>query len=143
MGRWTYYAPLWLGVLVILSLNDAIRAALKSYEPAQQWLVVIAAALAGGLHCQALLIGSQGAFAQVLPVPRGKSIRGTPAVVAGWLLIFWFVLSIVTLLLALEQIYAGVLVVGITAAAALLSSLATYAWSLPAAVADFRADRLG
>lgn len=142
MGRWTYYAPLWLGILVILSLNDAIRGAMSTLEPWQQWAIVFGGAVAGGLHCQVLMIGSQGAFAQVLPVPGGKSIRGTPAAAAGWLLIGWFVLGIATLLLLLEAISAAAIVAAALSGTVLLSAGAIYAWNLPAAVADFREERL-
>jgi hypothetical protein len=141
LGRWTYYAPLWLGVLVILSLNDAIRGSLGAYEPWQQWAIVFCGAIAGGLHCQMLMLGSQGAFAQVLPAPGGRSIRGTPAVAAGWLLVAWFVLGIATLLLLLEGVSSAALVAGALTGAALLAAAAIYAWNLPAAVVDFRADR--
>lgn len=141
MGRWTYYAPLWLGILVILSLNDAIRRSLSTLEPWQQWVIVFCGAIAGGLHCQLLMLGSQGAFAQVLPVPGGRSIRGTPAVAAGWLLIAWFVLGIATLLLLLEGVSSAALVAAALSGAALLAAAAIYAWNLPAAVVDFGAER--
>jgi hypothetical protein len=136
MGRWTYYSPLAVGILLVLALNDTIRGAL-TLPDWQEWLIVAAVAVAAGVQCQVLMIGAQGAFAQVLPVPWGKSIRGGAAVLAGWLLIAWFVLSAVTALLSLESVTTAALVVGGLSLAALVGAGLTYVWSIPAAVADF------
>lgn len=142
MGRWTYYSPLWIGALLIFSLNDAIRRGVAAYPDWQQWLIVVGAAIAGGLHCQILMLGTQGAFAQVLPVPGGRSIRGPAATMAGWLLALWFVLGIATVLLLMEGITTAAITVGSVTAATLIGAVLIYVWNLPAAVEDFRARRL-
>lgn len=136
MGRWTYYSPFAIGILLVLALNDTIRNAM-TLPDWEEWLIVAGVALAAGVQCQVLMIGAQGAFAQVLPVPWGKSIRGGAAVLAGWLLIAWFVLSAVTALLSVESITQAALIVGGLSLAALIGAGLTYVWSIPAAVADF------
>ncbi len=137
MGRWTYYSPLWLGVLLMLALNEALRGFVPSWTPEAQWLLVAGVAVAVGVQFQVLMIGAQGAFAQVLPVPRGRSIRGGAAVLGGWLLIAWFVLSAVTCLLGHESVTTAATTLGAVSLAALGGAVAVYVWSLPAAVADF------
>lgn len=137
MGRWTYYSPIALGALLVLVMNDSLRAALPTLEPWVRWLVVAGVALVVGLQSQVLMIGAQGAFAQVLPVPWGKSIRGGGAVTAGWLLILWVALSGVTVLLATEAVTRAALVLGIASVAALAVALVVYVWNIPAAVPDF------
>lgn len=137
MGRWTYYSPIALGALLVIVMNDSLRAALPSLEPWTHWLVVVGVALAAGLQSQVLMIGAQGAFAQVLPVPWGKSIRGGGAATAGWLLILWVVLSGVTVLLAAEAVTRAAMVLGVASLAALAAALVVYVWNIPAAVADF------
>ena len=136
MGRWTYYSPLVLGTLLVVAMNESLRATLTLPDWAE-WLIVAGVAAAVGIQCQILMIGAQGAFAQVLPVPFGKSIRGGAATLAGWLLIAWVVLSAVTVLLGFEAVTQAAVVVGILSLAALASMVVVYVWSLPAAVADF------
>lgn len=136
MGRWTYYSPLWLGALLVLALNEAVRAT-TTLPDWQEWLIVVGLAIVTGLQCQVLMIGAQGAFAQVLPVPWGKSIRGGGAALAGWLLMAWFVLSAVTGLLSFEQVTMAALVLGALSLAALAGALVIYVWNIPAALSDF------
>jgi hypothetical protein len=136
MGRWTYYSPLVLGILLVVAMNESLRATLTLPDWAE-WLIVAGVAAAVGIQCQILMIGAQGAFAQVLPVPFGKSVRGGAATLAGWLLIAWVVLSAVTVLLGFEAVTQAAVVVGIVSLAALASMVVVYVWSLPAAVADF------
>ncbi len=138
MGRFGYYSPLWAGALLVVLLNDTLRAALPTaWSDGVRWLAVVGAALAAGIQSQVLMFGAQGAFAQVLPVPFGKSIRGGGAVAAGWLLIAWVVLSAVTVLLGVEEVTQAAVVLGLLSLLALAAAIAVYAWNLPAAVADF------
>jgi hypothetical protein len=139
MGRWTYYSPLVLGTLLVLAMSESLRAVLTMSDWAE-WLIVAGVAVAVGIQCQVLMIGAQGAFAQVLPVPVGKSIRGGAAAMGGWLLIMWVVLSAVTVLLGFEAVTQAAVVVGIVSLAALAGMIVVYVWSLPAAVADFREE---
>lgn len=137
MGRWAYYSPLWLGALLVLAMNDSLRAQLPKAEPWVQWLAVAGAAVLFGVQCQVLMIGVQGAFAQVLPVPRGKSIRGGAAVAGGWLLIGWFALSAVTGLLGYEEVTTAARVLGLLSLTSLVGAVIIYVWNIPAAVPDF------
>ncbi|MBK9127630.1 MAG: hypothetical protein IPM13_07490 [Phycisphaerales bacterium] len=143
MGRWSYYSPLLIGALLVLSLADQVRQQIAPAGGPLGWLAVWAAAVAFGVHCQVLMVGAQGAFAQVLPVPRGRSIRGSAAAAAGWLLIAWCVLAMATLLLGMEAVTPAAWTVGIAALAALLGAGLVYAWNIPAAVEDFGAERPG
>jgi hypothetical protein len=141
VGPWAYYSPLWLGALLVLALNDALRASLPPMAPWARWLIVVGAAVLVGLQSQVLMIGAQGAFSQVLPVPRGRSIRGGAAAAGGWLLIAWVVLSAVTVLLAWEGVALGDWVMGVLSLAALGGAIGIYIWNLPTAVTDFKAER--
>lgn len=143
MNRWTYYSPLVFGALVVLALNEPLRASMQGWQGGLQWTLITIMAAVFGVQCQVLMVGAQGAFAQVLPVTGGRSIRGGGAVVAGWLLIAWFWLALVAALLLAERVNLAGLVVGGSALATLGGALIVYAWNVPAAVQDFSADRLG
>ncbi len=137
MGRWAYYSPLWLGPLLVLAMNEILRAKIAFLEPRLQWLLIILVAILFGLKCQVLMIGAQGAFAQVLPVPWGKSIRGGAAMLGGWLLIVWFTLSVVAGLLHYENMSAVALILGLLSLATLGGAIVVYVWNIPAAIPDF------
>lgn len=141
MGRWTYYSPLLLGAFLVIAMNDALRKLMPAWTVQLQWLVVIGIAILVGLHTQVLMVGAQGAFAQVLPVPGGRSIRGGSAMLSGWLLIAWCGLSAVTVLLGYEAISTAAQILGFLSLAALAGALGVYFWALPTAVADFREQR--
>jgi hypothetical protein len=143
MGRWAYYSPLFVGIMLVVLVNDALRTALPTLAAGWQWLIVAGAALAVGIQCQVLMVGVQGAFAQVLPVPRGRSIRGPGAVIGGWLLVLWVGLAGAAALLQYGGVGPAALVVGVAALAALLAAGLVYVWSLPAAMADFGSERNG
>ncbi len=137
MGRWAYFAPLWFGPLLVLGLNDAIRQTVPKWEQSAQWLLVAAIAAAAAVQGQVLMVGAQGAFAQVLPVPVGRSIRGGAAVAAGWGLVGWVVLTVVTAILSYEGVTLAAMVIGAIGLAMLLAAGVVYAWNLPTAVRDF------
>jgi hypothetical protein len=141
MERWTYYSPLWLGALLVLALNDALRSALPVMAPWASWLIVAGVAVLAGVQCQVLMVGAQGAFAQVLPVPRGRSIRGGAAAAGGWLLMAWVLLSGVTVLLGCERVTEAAVIVGVLSLAVLGGAAVIYAWHIPAAMADFGDER--
>jgi hypothetical protein len=138
MGPWSYYSPLWLAALVVLALNDSIRGAMARPDW-QEWLVVSGVAVAAAAQAQLAMFGAQGVFAQVLPVPIGKSIRGGAAVLSGALLLGWVLLSCAAILLGYEEVGLPARIVGVAALAALAGALVVYIWALPTAVADFRA----
>ena len=143
MGRWTYYSPLGLGFLLVRVLNAPIRASLATRGAGVQWSVVFGAAILVALHCQVLMIGAQGAFAQTLPVPRDRTIRGRSAAQAGWLLITWVTCSSVTALLASQEVTTAAIAIGVISLAALAGALILYVWSLPTADDEFREERHG
>lgn len=141
MGRWTYYSPLWLGPLLVLALNDSIRAQWPGAEMWAQWSLVALTAVSSALACQLLMIGAQGAFAQVVPVPWGRSIRGGPAMLVGWLLIASITLGATSAMFSLEGTTTLTIALGVISLAALLTAGAAYAWNIPAAVTDFTRER--
>lgn len=143
MGRWTYYSPLLLGAFLVLAMYDALRDLMPAWSPQLQWATIIGIAIVAGLHTQVLMVGAQGAFAQVLPVPGGRSIRGGAAVAAGWLLIAWCGLSAVTVLLGYEAISRAAQILGALSLATLVGALGVYFWSLPTADDEFREQRRG
>lgn len=156
MGRWTYYAPFYLGALVTVIVAWNYRASLpewmaRSYGvfwpasgAAAFWPMVIALGLLVGLHLQLGLIGLQGAFAQVLPVPGGRSIRGGGAVLGGVLILAWWVLAGIALLLRLERdMQTSSWIFALAGLAALLAAAGTYAWHWPAAIRDFAEEHIG
>ena len=141
MTAWTYYSPLWLGALLVLALNDTLRAVLPPMEPWKTWLAVAGVAIAVAVQAQVLMIGTQGAFAQVLPVPIGRSIRGGAAAGAGWLLIAWVVASAITVLLGHEAVTRAAVVLGAVSLIALGGAAVIYVWNIPAAQPDFLSRR--
>jgi hypothetical protein len=141
MGRGAYYSPILIGFALALLSKDAYAAVLPAEPPWRFWLLASLIALATGCVCQLAMVGSQGAFAQVLPGPGGRSIRGGGAVLGGWLLLLTIALGGATALLAAQpEMTRGViwLGVGITAAAAIATSI-TYVWCWPVAQRDFDA----
>ena len=83
------------------------------------------------------MVGVQGIFAQVLPVPRGRSIRGGGAVLGGTFLLAWAASSTVAVLLRSEEMRTAPLVIGIVSLVCLAGFLITYVWCWPVAVRDF------
>ena len=139
MGPWTYYSPLWVGAGFVVLLNDALRRLVPLWPAWGQWLLVAAAAVGTGVLCQLVLIGAQGAFAQVLPAPGGRSVRGRTAAVTGWLILAWCAGQAflgLTLISGDLRAYAGAI-----SGALLVAAAVSYLWSLPEAVEDFRSDR--
>jgi hypothetical protein len=141
MGRWTYYSPLFIGAILAALLLTTYREFLPALPGWQYWTLLVLVACGAGLACQLLMLGAQGAFAQVLPATRGRSVRGGGAMLAGWLLMLGEVLAIVALLLTVEGVRVAAIIFGSLALLTLLSALATYLWMWPTAVRDFADDR--
>jgi hypothetical protein len=87
------------------------------------------------------MFGAQGAFAQVLPVPRGRTIRGRGAVVGGALLLAFFVLGVVGVFFAMNGLFLTATVFVSLSVLSLLGFGAVYFWMIPAAVRDFDQGR--
>jgi MFS family permease len=151
MGRFTYYSPSVVGFVLALLSRDLYKQSLPIEDSWQHWVALLLVAVAAGLLAQFLMVGVQGLFAQVLPVPGGRSIRGRAAVTAGGFSLAGVALGIVAAMLAAERGDDGVgtllgwVTVGVTilAGAALMLAAAVYVWNWPAAERDFAADRRG
>lgn len=141
MNAWSYYAPLWLGTLIAALVMSLGWNTLWDRPGWQVALLLLSIAPAVGLICQVQMIGAQGAFAQVLPVPGGRSVRGPGAVLAGVLLLAAVNGGLIGGLFVAEGAATQATWMGIFSGAALVASFVGYAWSLPAAMRDFAEDR--
>lgn len=137
MGRSTYYAPLYVGLIVGLLGRDIYGGSIAPEPPWLHWLAVIGISLGFGIACQLAFVGAQGLLAQVLPVPGGRSIRGLGARTAGSTLLFGIAGVAVTLLLVSEAVTLAATISGGVTATLLVTAVIVYFWSLPGAVADF------
>jgi hypothetical protein len=137
MGFLTYYSPFGIGLLVTLVLHETVLAHGPALPGWAAWPFVVGVGVGVGLLCQLMMFGVQGAFAQVLPVPGGRSIRGRGAVVGGLLLIGCVVLAVVAVLLRSEELGTAAQVVAILSLVAGVGALLTYIWCWPMAVRDF------
>ena len=100
-------------------------------------LMIAGIALGAGLVCQLVLLGTQGAFAQVLPVPGGRSIRGPAAVFTGAALLFALGCGGAAAVLGLEQVGLFASLLTVVSGLLALTAIATYVWCWPAALRDF------
>lgn len=137
MGFWTYYSPLGLGLLLTLVLHQTVWAHAPVLPGWAKWPFVSGIGVGVGLLCQLMLIGVQGVFAQVLPVPVGRSIRGRGAMVGGGLIIGCVVLGAVAGLLRAEELSRAALVIGALGLLSGAGAVITYVWCWPVAVRDF------
>ena len=140
MGRFSYFSPFLLGVIGVLILHGPISESWPAMAAGLRWTLIGLAALGVGLACQTLMVGAQGAFAQVLPVPGGRSIRGRGAVVGGVLIIAAVGLCAVAGLLRSEGVSTGAIVVGAAGVLCGIGAVIAYAWGWPTAVRDFADD---
>lgn len=141
MSFWAYYLPLGIGLVVTLVLHETVWAHASGLPEWAEWPLVMGVGLVVGLLCQLMLVGVQGAFAQVLPVPRGRSIRGRGAVTGGLLIVGCVALGAVAGLLQSEELARAAQVVGALSLAAGIGAVIAYLWCWPMAVRDF--DRRG
>lgn len=140
MGRATYYSPFMLGVAVTLSLHSVIRGGMPPDWGDWSWVALGGVSLGVGTLCQLLMIGAQGLFAQVIPVPAGRSIRGPGAKACGAAVLLCGVLAAATALLRSEQMSTPMWVaLGLSVASGAVALL-TYIWCWPTAVRDFATD---
>jgi hypothetical protein len=137
MSFWAYYSPLGVGVLLTLMLHESVWGHAPLLPMWAHWPFVLSVGLGVGILCQLMLIGVQGAFAQVLPVPVGRSIRGQAAVVGGCLIIGCVVLAAVAGLLQSEGLATAALAVAALSLASVAGAVITYVWCWPTAARDF------
>ncbi len=137
VGRWTYYSPALLGTAVAALLCASYNEYLPALVDWQYGMLIVGICLATGLGCQLLMVAAQGAFAQVLPVPGGRSIRGGGAMLSGWLLLIGTALGFAAILLALEEFERAAWIAGGIGLAALAAAIVGYVWNWPTAQVDF------
>jgi hypothetical protein len=141
MGRWTYYSPLLVGTIVGFVLFATYRE-FVAWHGWALWAGGVGLALLAGLGCQLVMFGTQGAFAQVLPAPSGRSIRGRGAVVTGGLVLAAFGLGLVSAVLHGEEgLLAWYRVAGGLGLASFIAAIVAYLWSVPTAARDFGNER--
>ncbi|RMF72009.1 MAG: hypothetical protein D6744_17260 [Planctomycetota bacterium] len=142
MGRFTYYTPALIGALLVLGQANLLfeQPRVAALSESARWAVLVAACVANALLFQLLMVGAQGAFAQVLPVPKGRSIRGRAAVVTGALIIGSVALAMIAGLLQFEAIQPAATWVWSASAACAIAAIVLYGWQAPLAPRDF-ADR--
>ncbi len=137
MGFWTYYLPFGIGLLITLVLHETVWGHAPVMPEWAEWPFVAGVGVGVGLICQLMMIGVQGAFAQVLPVPRGRSIRGSGAVVVGVCLIGGVAFAVVAVLLRSDEMPVAPLVLAIISLLCLAGAIVTYLWCWPVAPRDF------
>lgn len=137
MGPWTYYSPLWLGTIIAGVVGYNALDQLPPMAAWLLWLVFVVGCVLVGVQCQLVMIGAQGVFAQVLPVPRGRSIRGRGAIAGGGFLLGWVAFGVVSGVLLLEELRVVPLVLAGVSLVCLAGAVVTYAWCWPFAVRDF------
>jgi len=144
MSKLTYYFPFLIG-LVLGPIVTYFRTAEWWAASSDGWRLAMAPylLLAAGLWAvslQLLMIGLQGVFAGVVPVYRGRSIRGTQAVVIGLLILIWEIAPLVGgLFILVFKIWSVALIwsLVIVSIVGLAGFIGTYLWCLPNAVRDF------
>ena len=141
MGRWSYYSPAMLGVVLAVITFFTYQELLPSWPAWQSGMVLVAASVGGGLVCQLAMVAAQGAFAQVLPVPGGRSIRGAGAAASGWLLLLALVVGLAAALLVVEHVRVATVIVAGLAGALASAAVVIYIWNWPTAIRDFRDER--
>lgn len=137
MGRMTYYAPLLIGFLFGAATANLAFPELDAASRWWFWTGVVLMGLQVGVVCQTAMIGAQGVWAQVLPVPGGRSIRGQIAVFSGTCLLASMVTGVASGLLLLEDMTTPALIVGVLHWALLLTAIGGYIWGWPLARRDF------
>jgi hypothetical protein len=141
MGPLTYFAPFVFALLGTVLAGFSLPDLFPQRVPWMFWTALVVTSLANAVLAQFLMIGAQGAFAQVMPVPWGRSIRGSGALLAGVLIILAVVSFVAAGILRLEELGGPALVALIIGGAATLWAIIIYVWNLPIAVRDFGATR--
>lgn len=141
MGPFAYYSPFILGCIFALVMGDSLHDTFPTVTGLAWHGLRAASALVTGLLFQFILFGLQGVYAQVLPVPFGRSIRGGAAVATGGLSLLCAISFVATALLLSEGMLIGFLIAIIVGVASIIVAGLIYVWNLPAALRDFADDR--
>lgn len=142
MGRFTYYSPALIGAAITATFAKTLTDSAPAMFRDMPWLWVTIYAVVVGILFQILMVASQGVFAQVLPVPGGRSIRGRAAVAGGTLLDLGIGALAVAAFLHGEGLRLAAMILAIVSGAALIAFGGLYFWSMPLAVRDFADDPL-
>jgi hypothetical protein len=88
MTKWQYWSPLIIGAVIgeIYGLQVFGKSGASPFMAIG--VLPFLCALGWAISLQLAMIGAQGLFAAVLPVPFGKSIRGPRCRVVGFLVLF-------------------------------------------------------
>lgn len=134
MSAFAYYSPLWVGAALAVAIFSAVY---DTLAPSHRLWVGLLGCPAAGIACQLALIGFQGSFAQVLPVPGGKSIRGRGAMLCGALILLGMGFALAAFLVGYDGLAGVASVATILAGGSLAAALGAYFWCVPAAITDF------
>lgn len=137
MGRGTYYSPLWVGTLVAAVAYYSNWEQIPIASPRSRLAVGALVCPLVGLLCQLAFLGVQGVSARVLPVPWGRSARGRPAAVTGWLVLATLTAGVVAAMFAWEGQTRPAVACGLISAALAAAALIAYLWCWPVATRDF------
>ncbi|MBN1510751.1 MAG: hypothetical protein JXB13_01940 [Phycisphaerae bacterium] len=151
MTKWQYWSPLFIGGVVgeifgLQAFKDVTGNPLI-------WMGVLPllVALIGAVQFQLIMFAAQAFFAAVLPVPVGKSIRGTKCRLIGFLMLFgplialFFKLSGALVYLGIQRhtltVFWQIWFIGWGTVGALCypAALLIYLYSVPTAKPDFGA----
>jgi hypothetical protein len=88
MTKWQYWSPMIIGGVVGEIYGLQTYRNLGGNPLVSVGVLPVLFALGGAISLQLALVGAQGLFAGVLPVPFGKTIRGAKCRVIGFLLLF-------------------------------------------------------
>jgi len=152
MTKWQYWSPLLVGGVIgeIHGLQASMK--LEGNPLITMGLLPLAYALGGAIQLQLVMFAAQALFAAVLPVPFGKSIRGTKCRVIGFLMLLG---TLIALFFSLSEafVYFGsqrhtltpfwqIWFIGWAVVAALCypAALVIFLYSLPTAEPDFQIE---
>jgi hypothetical protein len=151
MTKWQYWSPLPIGGVVGAIYGLQAFGDVGGNPVIGMGVLPLLTALLGAVQFQLLMFAAQAFFAAVLPVPFGKSIRGTKCRVIGFLMLFGPLIAFamqwsgafVLLISERHTLTAFWLIwfIGWTVVGGLCypAALLIYLYFVPAAVADFRA----
>jgi len=152
MTKWQYWSPLLIGGVIGEIRGLQLFKDIGGNPLIWMGVLPLLTALIGAVQFQLIMFAAQAFFAAVLPVPFGKTIRGTKCRVIGFLMLFG---PLITLLFMLSGafVYMGsqrhtlatfwqIWFLGWAAVSALCypAALLIYLYSLPTAEPDFQTE---
>lgn len=152
MTKWQYWSPLLVGGVIgeVYGLQASMNSG--GNPLITMGLLPLASALSWAILLQLAMFAAQALFAAVLPVPFGKSIRGTKCRVIGFLMLLgalialFFILSEAFVYLGSQRhtltLFWQIWFIGWAVVAALCypAALVIFLYSLPTAEPDFQTE---